>query len=345
MVPLVTEVLGVKKEQILMSQNPEATIGAGLSLYYVLKLRNDSRRVHINSHKPQAKIDFEQAVSARLDRYADEVSGALIDVVMPQVEQVYWDWYNNGGSLNQAEARVKEICKDFEKNEAEAVVKKHWAPLNTDLVRLMRDHLAKFLQDNEIPKGASSYIPESVTSIEDLQAGGEGTRGRIVTEVGDMAAVVTAITTIALLILAAVKVKVVGAVFLAALHNPPLAVGLGLGALIAAFLAGQQVKEVIENAIKSHVFNFVTRRLLYVALWESSFRNQLAEGRTEAKEQLRDAIRKSTREIAEEVAACLPRGQAPRKPIEKQTLATFDHMIDVVIKDLGVLEQIRYEAS
>jgi molecular chaperone DnaK len=340
MVPLVTEVLGVTEGQIMMSQNPEATIGDGLALYYVLKLHNDGRRRHIHGHKPRAKIDFEKAVTARLDRYADEVSGALLNVLMPRVEKEYWDWYNNGGSLNQVEARVREICKNFEKNEAEAIVKKYWVPLNTDLVRLMRDHLAKFLEDNEIPKGASNYIPESITSIEDLQAGAGGTGGRVVTEVGDMAAIVAVIATIALLILAAVKVKVIGAVVLAAMHNPPLAAALGVAALIAAGLAGQSVKETVENAIKSHEFNWVTRRLLYVALSESTFRNKLAEGSAEAKVRLRDAIRKSTREIDEKVAVKLPKGQAPKKPIEKQALETFDRIIDVVVKDLSVLEQI-----
>jgi hypothetical protein len=345
MVPLVTEVLGVTESQILMSQNPEATIGEGLALYHVLKLQNDTRREHINGHKPQAKIDFEKAVAARLDRYADEVSTALVDVLMPCVEKAYWDWYNNGGSLNQVEEQVRTICKEFEKNEAQATVKRYWVPLNADLVRLMRDHLAKFLTENEIPKSASNYIPKSVTSIDELQPGSEGTGGRIVTEVGDMAAAVTAITTLALLILAAVKVKVVGAVFLAAVHNTLLAAGLGLAALIASYRAGQQVKEVIENAIKSHEFNVVTRRLLYVALRKKSFRTKLSKGRDKAKQQLCDAIRNSTREIDEESASNLPKSQTPKKPIEQHTLETFDHIIDVVIKDLGVLEQFRPETT
>ena len=337
MKPLVAEVIGVNEEQIMMSQNPEATIGEGLALYYVLKLHNDSRRVQINSHKPQAKIDFEKAVAARLDRYADEVSGAILNVLMTRVEKAYWDWYNNGGSLNQVEARVRAICKDFEKNEAEGIVKRYLVALNADLVRLMRDHLARFLVENEVPKDATYYIPESATSIEDLQTGAGGTGGRIVSDVGDMAAVAAMITTIALLILAAVKVKVIGAVFLATWHNPPLAVALG----VAAYIGGQVVKGIVEDMIKSHEFNFATRRLLYVALWESTFRNKLAEGRADAGVKVRDAIRKSTREIDEKPAAKLTTGQGPKKPLELQTLETFDHIIDVVIQDLGVLEQIR----
>jgi hypothetical protein len=344
MPPLVTEVLGVSRDQILMSQNPEATIGAGLSLYNVLKLRNDSRRLQINSHKPQAKIDFEKAVMARLDRYAEDVSGSLLNLLMPRVEQVYWDWYNNGGSLNQAESRVRAICQDFQNKEAEAVVKRYWVPLNTDLVRVMRDHLAKFLMDNEIANVATYYIPESVTSIEDLQARASGTGGRIVTDVGDMASIVAVITAIALLVIAAVKVKVIGAVVIAAMHNPPLAAALGVAALVAAALAGQSVKETIESAIKSHEFNWFTRRLLYIALWESTFRKKLAEGREEARTKLREAIRQSTREVEDRTSAGLPRGTAPKKSIEKQALETFDRIIDVVIKDLGVLEQIRSEA-
>jgi hypothetical protein len=341
MLPLVTEVLGVKKEQILMSQNPEATIGAGLSLYYVLKRRNDERTKQISGRKPQAKTDLKEAVSARLDRYAEEVAGAVLNVIMPRVEKPYWDWYNNGGSLNQVEARVRELCKGFEKNEAEGIVTKYWVPLNTDLVRLMRGHLAKFLTENEVPKDASAYIPESVTSIEGLQTGAGTTGGRIVTDVGDLASIVAVITTIALLVLAAVKVKVIGAVVLAAMHNPPLAAALGIAAFIAAGLAGQSVKETVENAIKSHEFNWGTRKLLKLALWKSTFRKKLAEGRAEAKVRLRDAIRKSTRQVDPAAAAKLPKDQPPKKPIEPQTLEAFDHIIDVVIQDLGVLEQIR----
>jgi hypothetical protein len=338
---LVGEAFGVDPvKDILLSQSPETTIGSGLALYYVLKLRNEKRRVQINSHKPQAKIDLEKAVMARLDRYAEELSAALLDLLMPRIEKVYWDWYHSGGSLNQVEVRVRQMCKEFATTEAEGIVKRYWVPLNTDLVRLMRDHLAKFLSANEIPTEASHYIPESVTSIEDLQGGAGGAGDRILTDMGDMAAIVAVIAAIALLILAAIKVKVIGAVVLATMHNPPLAVALGLAALVAAGLAGQSVKEAIESAIKSHEFNWGTRQVLKLALWESTFRNKLAEGREEAKGKLRDAIRKNTREVDEKAAKLEP-GQAPRKPIQQQTLETFDHVIDEVIQDLGVLEEIR----
>jgi hypothetical protein len=336
---LVAEAFGVDAEKdILMSQTPETTIGSGLALYYVLKLRNDTRREQIEGQKPQAKVDFEKAAMGRLDRYADDVAGALLNVLMPRVEKVYWDWYNDGGSLNQVEISVKQICKDFEKKEAKGIVERYWVPLNTDLVRLMRDHLAKFLTENEIPGSASQYIPESVTSIEGLRGDADN---RFLDDVGDMAAVVALIAAVALLVLAAVKVKVLGAVLLAAMHNPPLAVGLGIAALIAAGIAGQSVKETVEEAIKQHEFNWVTRKLLKVALWEGTFRDKLAEGRAEARTRLRDAIRKSTRELDPNAAASLPEGQAPRTPTQQQALETFEHIIDVVIQDLGVLEQIR----
>jgi hypothetical protein len=337
---LVGEVLGVPADRVMMSQNPEATIGSGLALYHVLKGGNEQRRREIEGHVPAAVAAFETATAARLDRYADDVAAAMVGRLLPRIEERYWDWYHNGGSLNAVEARVSDICAGFEKAEAEGVLKPHWESLNADLIRHMREHLTRFLRANEIPTAATEYIPESVKSVADLQAGREGAKGRIVGGVGDMAAVVTVITTIALLILGAVKVKVIGAVVIASLHNPPLAVALGVAALVAAVAAGNAVRQVLENAIKNHEFNKVTGWMLRRVLWESSFRKKLEESRAEALEKVREAVRDSTRRVPDQFAH-----DPDAVALEPAALAKFKAIVEGVASDLGVLDQIRTPAA
>jgi hypothetical protein len=332
---LVAEAFGIHPERdIIMSQEPETTIGSGLALYHVLKSRNDARRAVISTHTPGAKVKFEKALDSRLDRYADEVTKAILDVLMPRINKVYEEWYENGGSLNGVEAKVQALCKEFEGGEAEGLLRRYWGPLNTDIVRLMRDHLAEFLKENEIPTGAEQYIPKTTQSLGDLGGGTGGTSGRIATDMGgmaNMAAVLSVMTLVALLIVAALKVKVMAAIIIAAMGVPPLALALGLTALIGAIAAGEKVQAVVEDLIKKHEFAGTTLWMLRnLVIWKATLDKKLAEGRAEAEVKLREAIRKSTRDAG-----------PPATAIRKEAAETFGRVIDTAIQDLGVLEQIR----
>ena len=49
MTRLVTEAFAVDEKDVILSQTPETTIGAGLALYNVLKLRNEARRARLRT--------------------------------------------------------------------------------------------------------------------------------------------------------------------------------------------------------------------------------------------------------------------------------------------------------
>ena len=336
---LVAEAFGVDPiKGILPSQQPETTIGAGLALYNVLKLQNDERRARILADKPAAVARFRATVATRFDRFADDLATAIIQTLMPRVEKVFWDWYNNGGSLNKVESEVDTICRAFEQNkEAGGLLKTHWKPLEADLLRLLRDHLKQFLAEHEIPTDATRYVPETAT-LSSLASFGDGMiSDEIVRELGDLAeglaATAAAIVT---LVVAAVKIKII---ILAALAHPILAILVGFGALLAWLGISTTVREKVESAVKSHEFNTFTLGLLKAAVWESKFRDKLATGRAEAKSEVAGNIRKQLRDP-------VPNPLSPAEPgmsLEQRIIHTFETILDQVVKDLGVLELIRHD--
>ena len=54
-----------------------------IALYNVLKVKNDARRQHLKEHEPRAVRQFQSAVAARLDRFADRAAQAVLDDLMP----------------------------------------------------------------------------------------------------------------------------------------------------------------------------------------------------------------------------------------------------------------------
>ena len=69
------------------------------------------------------------------------------------MEKVFWTWYRKGGALKKVEDDIERICVAFqEARKADRILQSHWADLDTDLVRLLRDHLKQFLSANEIPR-------------------------------------------------------------------------------------------------------------------------------------------------------------------------------------------------
>ena len=339
---LVAAAFGVDAEHdILLSQSPETTIGSGLALYNVLKLKNEARRIGLKSRVPPALEQFHAAITERLDRFADAAAEALLAVLMPRVEAVFWRWYRCGGSLRRVEGEIGEICDAFqESQEGDHLLQPFWEALETDLVRLLRDHLKQFLAENEIARDVSRYVPEGST-LGELKVG-TGVSDDIAQEFGELAEALTELTAaIGAIVIAAIKIKVV---LLVAIAHPVLAVAVGIGALMATLGLGNAVGEAAQNAIRNHEFNDFTLMLLKAVLWESSFREKLASGREQAKAELRQKIRESTQGAP--VAADGVDGSAadetpPRPALEELVVAKFGAMIDLVIRDLDVLEMIR----
>jgi molecular chaperone DnaK len=322
---LAAEVFGVDRETgILRSEDPEATVGSGLALYNALRARHRARREELIAAGPEAAVGVAQAVSARLDSFADDVAAATIDATMPRIEAVFTGWYHRGGSLKDVEAEVTAICEAFEP-EAKALIEDTWRSLDADLLRVLRDHLRDFLRAHEIGRDVSRYVPD-VSGAVSLSGVHGGTSDRIANELagfaGNMAVVAAGIGA---LVVAAVNLHVI--VLLAVAH-PVLALVAGIGALATWLGLGSAVGGAVENAVREHKFNTVSRTLLHWALSESRLKEKLTEGRTAAQTTLKQKILESL-----ETAG-------GKDGIVGAAVRAFEGMIAAAVADLGVLEEL-----
>nr|WP_294516473.1 Hsp70 family protein [uncultured Rhodopila sp.] len=322
---IAADVFGVDPETgILRSEDPEATVGSGLALYNALRARHRARRAVIKADGPAASKGVAEAVSARIDAFAQDVAVATVDATMPPIEAEFRTWYRQGGALKAVEEKVTAICKDFEP-EAAAIVAGAWRALDADLLRILRDNLGAFLRAHEIARDVSRYAPEAAGSVS-LSGVHEGTGGRIATQLGGFAGDMTVVAAgIGTLVVAAVNLHVV--VLLAVAH-PILAVVAGIGALATWLGLGGAVGSVTEKAIREHEFNAVSRRMLHLALSEARLGEKLAEGRAAAVETLKQKIVESLEQAG---------GKAG---IVTAAVRTFDAMIAQAVADLGVLEEL-----
>jgi hypothetical protein len=324
---MAAEVFGVDPQTgILRSDDPETTIGSGLALYTALKARHEARRAIIAAAGPQARQDFAAAVATRLDRFAAGLAQAITDAIMPRIEPLFWTWYREGGSLHDVEDKVAAVCAGFEP-EAVRLAAEEWRVLDTDLLRIFRDHLLAFLRVQEIARDVSRYIPDTASALS-LAAAGSGTSGRIAADLGDLAANVTAVAAgIGTLVIATLNLKLI---ILLAVAHPLLAVIAGIGTIAGYLGLGAGVGLAVEGAVRNHEFNLVSRTLLHLGLSEAGFEKMLAQGRDTARADL-------TRSIADSLAAVRAGGMAG---IVEAASETFDAMVAQAIADLGVLEQI-----
>ncbi|MFL5253727.1 MAG: Hsp70 family protein [Rhodopila sp.] len=321
---IAAEVFGVNPETgILRSDDPEATVGSGLALYNALRARHRARREELIA-APAAAEDVAQAVTTRLEHFAEDVATATIDATMPRIEAAFKAWYQRGGSLKDVEAEVTAICEAFEP-EATALIEESWRSLDADLLRVLRDNLRDFLRAHEIARDVSRYVPEAAGTVS-LSGVHGGTSDRIANELagfaGNMAVVATGIGA---LVIATVNLHVI--VLLAVAH-PILAVVAGIGALATWLGMGSAVGGALENAVREHQFNAFSRRLLHWALPETRLAEKLNEGRMAAQDSLKQKILESL-----ETAG----GQGG---IVGVAVRAFRGMIEAAVADLGVLEEL-----
>jgi actin-like ATPase involved in cell morphogenesis len=319
------DVFGVDPDKgVLRSEDPEATVGSGLALYNALRARHRARRAILVADGPAASEAVAEAVSARLDSFADEVAVATVNATMPLIEAEFRTWYKQGGSLKGVEAKVTAICKAFEP-EAAALATGAWRALDADLLRILRDHLRDFLRTHEIARDVSRYVPDATGGVS-LSGVHEGTSDRIASQLGGFAGDMTVVAAgIGTLVVAAVNLHLV--VLLAVAH-PILALVAGIGALGAWLGLGSAVGSAAENAIREHEFNAVSRTMLHLALSEARLGEKLAEGRAAASVTLKQKILESLDQAG---------GKAG---IVKAAVRTFDAMIAQTVADLGVLEEL-----
>jgi hypothetical protein len=341
MTPLVAEALAVEEKDIILSQTPQTTIGSGLALFNVLKLKNEFRRAQLWDDKPGAAAKFRVAVAHRLDRFAEDTAEALVRVLLPPVEAVFRDWYDNGGSLKHVEERIDEICKQFEeRGDAEPAIAPIRNALAGDLVRLLRDHLRQFLTDHEIPKDVFRYVPETAALPVSPNIS-KGTGDRIAAEVSGLAATVTAMAaSLGTLVVAAVKIKVV---ILFAFVHPILAL-LAAAAVLLSFLGLMKgAQDALEARIKDYEFGSASLWVLHKVLWKSKFEERLSQGRADARAELQRKIRESTRTTLGTSSGPGDTVPSPENPIEEIAVQKFEGILALVVQDLGVLELVCHE--
>lgn len=322
---IAAEVFGVDPETgILRSDDPEATVGSGLALYNALRARHKARREELIAAGPAAAAGVAHAVAVRLDGFADEVAAATIDATMPRIEAVFTDWYNRGGSLKEVEAEVTAICASFEP-EAKTLIEDAWRSLDADLLRVLRDHLRDFLRAHEIARDVSRYVPD-VSGAVSLSGVHGGTSEGIANELAGFAGNMTVIAAgIGAVVVATVNLHVI--VLLAVAH-PVLALVAGIGALATWLGLGSAVGGAVENAVREHKFNAVSRRLLHWALPESRLKAKLAEGRAAAQATLKQKILESLETVG------------GTDGIVGAAVRAFEGMIAAAVSDLGVLEEL-----
>jgi hypothetical protein len=314
---LASEVYGVARENIICSATPEVTIGSGLAIYHVLRRRYEQTCLFLRAEKPDRIADFRVAVAWRLKAFSEDVTQTAIDGLMARVETIFLDWRRTGGSLNDVESRVDALCKSFEP-EVETLVADKAKYLAKDLLRILRDHLKKWLSEHEIQRDVDQFVPaelgiDAADAMKGKEAAGGIARELTLRITAALAGVVVVVTF-------AIKAHVVGALFLA--H--PIA---GLAALLASLLGFKVVNEFAEKKIKAYPWGCVPLqgdlKAMRLVLSEDRLKQKLAESRKEAIATLSVEIEKNLEGLREQVRV------------------EFEHVIEQAIQDLGVLEQIR----
>jgi hypothetical protein len=328
---LATEVFGVEADKILISLQPEVTIGSGLAVYRVLEYRNAQKRVKLQEELHEYKRTFEEAVIHHIDQFIQKAAAAVVTPVIANVEEVYLNWYRNGGTLKSAKQKVELFTNNFD---VKSQLQGQDALLAQDLFRLIRDHLAAWLKDHGIAREADELVPDGgvvfhVPSISD--------------HAKDIAATVSVTVSVTLVgaVFTVVYTIAHGAhVFVHPLTGVPTAIAsAGLAAL--GFTA-------LEDKFRSRVMDFewgtASLKALSVPFPEQKLRDKIAQSRQQMILEISKLLRNGTKE-----STTAPRLGQTTSESKWQTLddlkaavvAQFEELIAQVIKDLGVLEEIR----
>jgi molecular chaperone DnaK len=360
---LAAQVFGAARESVLLSPDPETTVGSGLAVYHVLKYRNDQKRLKLYEELPEYKRKLSEEIGRALDRFAEEVAAALVTPLAAQVEAAYLDWYRHGGTLDEVQLNIQMIAVNFD---AAAHVQGREALLAANLMRLVRDHLALWLREYGIKRGLDEVAPAGaiVVAVPPMNRYGEGI-AQIVSDV--------------------VGVTLVGAVFsvvLVALHgahilvDPLLGIPVALGSAALSWAGFKAVEDKLQPYILAYHWGPPALKALSLRLSEQQLRREIAKSCEQAAKEIRGLLRGIPGEAlsakasvpaqwAARATAWLrsgdpdgPAGPAAASPVvpsesvgaalwktvdelQAAVVAQFDQMVHQVINDLGVLEEIR----
>jgi molecular chaperone DnaK len=322
---------GVDRDRVLRSPQPDTTVGSGLAVYHVLKFRNAQKQRKLNEELPEYKRRFEEAVSARISRFTEEAASAVVTPLMSHVEQVYLNWYRRGGTLNGVQQDVQAFTNQFDVGER---LKGRDALLAKDLVRLVRDHLRVWLKEHGIDREVDEVVPEGSITVPVPPLSAHS--GEIAKVISDM-----------------VAVALVGSVFVivyTAVHgahilvHPLTGVPTAMISAAASALGFTMIEDKIRDQVMAFEWGEISLKGLSAVLSEQSLREKIASSRAETTGRVVRVLGQGQGSGAStRVTATTSSGQKWQTLAELQhaVVAQFEQVVSQVIKDLGVLEEIR----
>ena len=308
---LAAEVFGLSEDRVFRSRDPKQTVGSGLAVYHVLKRDLEKTRHTLRGYKAQRKQKFEEELRIRIERFIEQVPRSVCDPLMEEVEPLFLTWHNEGGSLRAVEREVQVRCEAFE-TRLEGLIRREVDRLSADILRLMRSHLGQWLAEHKIDRSVDNFIADlgALRDGPELGVPDDLTGGLAVAIAASIAALVMGIVV-------AVKLTVLAAM-------PLLLLGpIGIVVAIIAVVLGRQAAE---DFVKDHNWGSWPLRAdlrgMWVVLSEASLRSKLRQNRERAEQQLREGIRKETEKV------------------QRQAASKFEEVMDLVIADLGLLDQL-----
>jgi len=328
---LAAEEFDVDRKLVLSSPQPETTIGSGLAVYHVLKYRNGKKRLKLREELPSYRAKFEEAVSGRVERFIHELTAAVVDPLMAQVESVYLNWYRYGGTLDDVQAKVLRLTQSYDVADR---LRGQDALLAKDLVRLVRDHLRVWLKEHGIEREADEVVPEGSVLVPVPPLGSHAQ---------DIAGIVTE----------TVGGTLVGAVFILVyttahgahiLAHPLTGIPTALLSAIASAVGFSLIEDKLREAVMAINWNAVLLTPLRLRLSEQGLRDKIAVSRRAMSIQIADLLRQGHAGTAASSPAA-GAGSPPKwqtlDQLQREVVAQFEQVVNQVIQDLGVLEEIR----
>ena len=328
---LAAETFGVEPGRVLHSLQPEVTIGSGLAVYHVLKHRNGEKRLKLTEELPGYKTKFKEAAGRQIDHFAEQAAEAVVTPLIAFVEATYVDWYRNGGTLRNVNEKIQQYTNNFD---VAGCLKGRDSDLAKDLVRLIRDHLRVWLKEHGIEREANEVVPDGAIRIP-------------VPPIGDFA------QDVALVIAALVAVALVGTVFMVvyfAVHGTHILVHplTGLPVAAASALLTAMGYTALDDYVKGWVmdYNWGSAELtaLSAVLSEKKLRDKINESRQEATQKIVTLLRKGPKALVETAQSLTASDESKWNTLDGlkvAVVAQFEQVVAQVIKDLGVLEEIR----
>jgi hypothetical protein len=329
---LAAEVFGVDKGRVLLSPQPETTVGSGLAVYRVLEYRNGQKRRKLHEELPDYKRRFEADLTLRIDRFAEEAAAAVMAPLKAHVEGVYLDWYRNGGTLKDVQQKVESFTAGFD---VAACLQGRDALLAQDLLRLVRDHLDAWIKEHGIDRDADELAPDG--AIDGLKM------PRVDDQAGAIARVISDLVGVALVgaVFSIVYVAVHGAHILV---HPLTGLPTALFSALATAVGFTLIEDRVRSAVMAYNWGSVSLKALSLRLSEKGLRDEIAKNCDKAASEIARLLRhgpKGPEAAASGDSNLPPPSWETLDQLQHTVVARFEQTVAQAIRDLGILEEIR----